>query len=62
MTEKPIHVLLAKADKFSRSQAALEHVHGALRRDYAALSPQRFAGATHESVTAAQTVISGSMQ
>lgn len=50
LTEKPIHVLLTKAARFSRSQAALarEHAHGALRRDYAALSLQRFAGATHK--------------
>jgi GTP-binding protein len=50
LTEKPIHVLLTKAARFSRSQAALalKHAHGALRRDYAALSLQRFAGATHK--------------
>ncbi|MBI2294833.1 MAG: hypothetical protein HYU76_02040 [Betaproteobacteria bacterium] len=50
LTANPIHVLRAKADRFSRSHAALglEHAHGAPRRDHAALSLQRFAGAARK--------------
>lgn len=63
-TAKPVHVLLTKADKLSRSQAALalKRADGALRRDYPELSLQLFSSTTREGVVAAQQVISGWMQ
>ncbi len=60
-TGKPVHVLLTKADKLSRSQAAtqLRKVEARLRKDYPGCSVQLFSSSGKLGVAEAQHVIEG---
>ena len=60
-TGKPVHVLLTKADKLSRSQAAtqLRKVETTLRKDYPGCSAQLFSSSGKLGVLDAQAVIRG---
>ena len=59
-TGKPVHVLLTKADKLSRSRAAaqLQKVAHVLRADYSGCSVQLFSSSSKLGVQEAQAVIS----
>ena len=58
-TGKPVHVLLTKADKLSRSQAAaqLRKVEAALRKDYPGCTVQLFSSSGKLGVQEAQFVV-----
>ncbi len=60
-TGKPVHVLLTKADKLSRSQAAsqLRKVEAAIRKDYPGCSVQLFSSSGKLGVQEAQAIIDG---
>jgi len=59
-TGKPVHVLLTKADKLSRSQAAaqLRKVQAALRKDYPGCTAQIFSSSTKQGLEEAERIIS----
>lgn len=58
-TGKPVHVLLTKADKLSRSQAVnqLRDVEAALRKNYRDCSVQLFSSSTRQGLEQAQSII-----
>ncbi len=58
-TGKPVHVLLTKADKLSRSQAAnqLRKVESALRKDYPGFSAQLFSSNGKLGLQEAQAIV-----
>ena len=60
-TGKPVHVLLTKADKLSRSQATaqLRTVQAALRKDYPHCTAQIFSSDTKQGLEEAQQIVSG---
>jgi len=60
-TGKPVHVLLTKADKLSRSQAAsqLRKVEAAIRKDYPGCSVQLFSSSGKLGVQEAQAIVDG---
>jgi len=60
-TGKPVHVLLTKADKLSRSQAGtqLRKVQSALRKDYPACTVQLFSSDTKQGLEEAQLIVGG---
>ena len=58
-TGKPVHVLLTKADKLSRSQAAaqLRKTQTSLRKEYAKCTVQLFSSSNKLGIEAAQQII-----
>lgn len=61
LTGKPVHVLLTKADKLSKSQAAahLAKVKSVLRKEYEGYSVQLFSSASKLGLKEAETAIDG---
>ena len=58
-TGRPVHVLLTKSDKLSRSQmsAQLRNVQASLRKDYPACTAQLFSSSTKLGLEEAQRII-----
>jgi len=61
LTGKPVHVLLTKADKLSKSQAGshLAKVESVLRKEYEGYSVQLFSSSSRLGQTEAETTIDG---